>query len=51
MFQAVYWLPLLLLWVDDWLTGDDDRWNRFKSRARNAVKWKMALPVPPPRTA
>lgn len=42
----VYWVPILLLWIDDWATGDDDKWKRLKGAARNAVKWRMVLPAP-----
>lgn len=36
-----------LLYLDDWATGDDDEWNRFKEWCRNRVKWLMELPAPP----
>lgn len=35
---------LAALYLDDYLTGDDDQWRRFKDRVKNAVRWKMALP-------
>lgn len=34
------------IFADDLLTGDDARWRRWKSRARNAVRWRMKLPAP-----
>jgi hypothetical protein len=43
-WNLVYWPLLVSLYLDDYLTGDDERWHRFKDRARNAVKWRMMLP-------
>lgn len=36
---------LVSLYLDDYFTGDDDRWKRFKDAVRNAIKWKMRLPI------
>lgn len=43
---VAYGASLLALILDDLLTGDDDRWKRFKDRARNAIRWRMTLPAP-----
>lgn len=34
------------LYVDDILTGDDERWKRLRRKAANKIKWRMELPVP-----
>lgn len=46
--QAIQWTAFIALYLDDYLTGDDDRWKRFKDEARNKVKWLMELPAPVP---
>lgn len=43
------WIWCIGLYVDDYLTGDDDKWKRFKGWVGNKVKWKMELPTPPVR--
>lgn len=43
---AFCWLLMILLYLDDRFTGDDDRWKKFKESVRNRVKWKMKLPQP-----
>lgn len=40
-----YGVVSFALYLDDYLTGDDDRWKRFKDAVRNKVKWRMRLPV------
>lgn len=42
-----YGASIIALVLDDLLTGDDDRWKRFKDRARNAIRWRMTLPPAP----
>ena len=41
-----YTLLVMALYLDDYFTGDDERWKRFKSKARNALRWLMELPRP-----
>jgi hypothetical protein len=41
------WVGCIVLFVDDWLTGGEDGWRRFKGWAGNRVKWLMELPAPP----
>lgn len=36
---------IILLYLDDYVTGDDEKWKRFKETLKNAVKWKMPLPA------
>jgi hypothetical protein len=43
---VIYWLGASAFFVDDYLTGDDDRWKRFTDAVRNKVSWKMLLPAP-----
>ena len=45
-WNMVPWLWCIALYLDDYLTGDDERWKRFKDWAGNKVKWRMELPVP-----
>lgn len=48
----VPWVPLVVLNVDDLVTGDDDdRWRRRWQAVKNRVRWRMVLPpVPVPTT-
>lgn len=40
-------LIYVVVFTDDLLTGGDEkRWKRWKSKARNAVRWRMKLPAP-----
>lgn len=41
-------LLVICLYADDYYSGDDERWRKFKSRARNAVRWLVPLPSPEP---
>ena len=43
----LHYIVIIALHLDDWLTGDDDEWKRFKEWAANKVKWKMELPPRP----
>lgn len=36
---------VVALYLDDYLTGDDDRRRRFRDAVRNKVKWLMQLPA------
>jgi hypothetical protein len=38
-----YWLLIIALYMDDYVTGDDERWKRFKQWARNKLRWRMVL--------
>lgn len=42
--SSVWWILLAAFYLDDYVTGDDDRWRRFKSFARNLFRWRMELP-------
>lgn len=44
MIWVVGGLWIAALCIDDYLTGDDDSWRKFKDWARNKVKWRMQLP-------
>lgn len=44
--DVVYWVGCIVLLLDDYLTGDDDRWRRFWEAVRNKVRWLMELPAP-----
>lgn len=46
---GIQWIAFIALYLDDYLTGNDDRWKRFKDEAHNKVKWLMELPAPPVR--
>lgn len=45
-WQILPWLWGIVLYLDDYLTGDEDQWKRFKDWARNKIKWRMELPAP-----
>lgn len=47
LINALYWAPVFVLMIDDWLTGGDDGWKRFRDAVRNKVKWLMHLPPQP----
>ena len=42
----IYFTLVTALYLDDYLTGDDDKWKKFKDAVRNKIKWKMELPQP-----
>lgn len=44
-WHMIYFGILIARYMDDYLTGDDDQWRRFKSWARNKIKWKTPLPA------
>jgi hypothetical protein len=44
--NAAYFVPFVCLYLDDYLTGDDDKWRRFWEGVRNKIKWLMKLPQP-----
>jgi hypothetical protein len=44
--NLIFWGCYAMLFLDDYLTGDDDNWRRFKEWAKNKIKWKMPLPAP-----
>lgn len=39
-------ISITVLYLDDYLTGDDEKWKRFKNRVRNKIKWRMHVPQP-----
>lgn len=45
-YDLVYWGGCIVYFLDDYLTGDDDRWRRFKDAVRNKIRWLMELPKP-----
>lgn len=42
----VFWAVFIILYLDDYLFGDDDNFKRFWEGVRNRIKWKMELPEP-----
>lgn len=45
----VTWFTAAAFAVDDYLTGNDDKWRRFWRGARNKVRWLMRLPAREPQ--
>lgn len=41
---GIFWSVYILLFVDDYLTGDDDQTKRFLNWVKNKIRWKMYLP-------
>lgn len=44
LYQAVFWAVSFALILDDYLTGDDERWKRFRDWCGNRVRWLMEMP-------
>lgn len=50
--EPILWSIFIALYLDDYMTGDDDQWKRRWEAVRNKVKWLMELPrLPQPGTA
>jgi hypothetical protein len=45
--NVIYWTVYIALYMDDYLTGDDDKWKKFKDAVKNKIKWLMDLPKEP----
>lgn len=47
---GVYWFwgGIAVLYIDDLITGDTDKWKRLWKAAKNKIKWKMKITAPVP---
>lgn len=44
-WDALFWGVMIVLLMDDYIFGDDDRWKRLWEGGKNKVKWLMDLPA------
>lgn len=48
-WNPIFWAPLILVLLDDYIFGDDDAWKRRWEGVKNKIKWQMELPPEPTR--
>lgn len=46
IYPGLFYYSLLALYLDDWLTGDIDKWKRRWQSLKNKIKWKVFVPSP-----
>ena len=49
IWEYLFWVPLIVVLLDDYFFGDDDLWKKISQFGGNNIKWKMELPPQPIR--
>lgn len=49
-YHLSYYIPVIILYLDDIFSEDDDTWKRRFRTAKNKIKWKMKLPQTQPQS-